>query len=48
MSGDYYRVNEIDLLYGLQAEPISANLNFTQTVKKLQFERIGMDNLTVK
>lgn len=48
VSGNYYRVNEIDLLYGLPTEPISPKLNLTQTVKKLQFEPIGKDKLTVK
>lgn len=47
MSGNYYRVNQIDLLYGYEAEPITAHLNLTQTVKKLQFERIAKDNVTV-
>ncbi len=48
MSGNYYRVSEIDLIYGLQAEPITLKLNATNAVKKLQFDRIGKYNLAVK
>lgn len=45
---NYFRLNSIDLVYGLEAEPISVKLNLTQAVKKLQFERIGKGSLTVK
>lgn len=41
VSGNYYRLNELDLAYGLQAEPITLKLNSTPATKKLQFEYAG-------
>lgn len=48
VSGNYYRVKAIDLMYGLQAEPISLKSNATQAIKKLQFDRTENNQLSVK
>lgn len=48
MSGNYYHLNEIDLSYGLEPEPITLTLNHSQPVKKLQYQHIGNDKLLVK
>ncbi|KAG4070379.1 hypothetical protein HA402_006521 [Bradysia odoriphaga] len=40
VSGNYYRVKEVDLMYGLQAEPITLKLNATPAVKELRFDRV--------
>ncbi|XP_037041729.1 uncharacterized protein LOC119078325 [Bradysia coprophila] len=40
VSGNYYRVKELDLMYGQQAEPITLKLNATPAVKQLRFDRV--------
>jgi len=46
-TGDYYRLNVIDLFYGVDPEPISSNLSLTSPVNKLRSEHIGEDKLSV-
>lgn len=47
-SGNYYRLNEIDLCYGMEPEPISLKVSLTPPVKNLLFEYNGKDKLSVK
>ncbi|KAJ6647192.1 hypothetical protein Bhyg_02412 [Pseudolycoriella hygida] len=47
VSGNFYHLNEIDLIYGLEAEPITANLNRTKSTKSLQFSRPEKNQLKV-
>jgi len=47
MTRDIYRLNEIDLFYGSDPEPISLNVSLTSPVNYLRFEHIGKDKLSV-